>query len=76
MRGVRTCDGAVDDGTVLELDGDRLIVQFHQKSTRSTRVSLATHNDINSKQMNGRARASQHTAARQYHRPKERSKRS
>lgn len=23
----------MDDGTVLELDGDRLIVEFHQKST-------------------------------------------
>lgn len=27
----RTCDRAVDYGAVLELDGDRLIVQFHKK---------------------------------------------
>ena len=30
-KSVRTGDGAVDDGAVLELDGDRLIVEFHQK---------------------------------------------
>ena len=49
MRGVRTCDGAVDDGTVLELDGDRLIVELHQKSTNVResvlvlRISDAVH---------------------------------
>ena len=49
MRGVRTCDGAVDDGTVLELDGDRLIVELHQKSTNAResvlvlRISDAVH---------------------------------
>jgi hypothetical protein len=26
-----TGDGSVDDGAVLELDGDRLVVQLHQK---------------------------------------------
>ena len=49
MRGVRTRDGAVDDGTVLELDGDRLIVELHQKSMNAResvpvlRISDAVH---------------------------------
>jgi hypothetical protein len=30
----RTGDCAVDDCAILELDGDRLIVQFHQESIR------------------------------------------
>lgn len=42
-RGVRTCDGAVHDGPVFQLDGHRLIVQLHQKSVReseSVRTSM------------------------------------
>ena len=30
----------MDDGAILELDGDRLIVELHQKSTYAMRVSI------------------------------------
>ena len=30
----------MDDGAILELDGDRLIVELHQKSTYAMRVSV------------------------------------
>ena len=34
-----TCDRAVDDGAILELDGDCLVVEFHQKpAARSAHV--------------------------------------
>lgn len=49
MHDVHTCDSTVDDGTVLELDGDRLIVELHQKSMNAResvpvlRISDAVH---------------------------------
>lgn len=45
MDEVRTGDRAVYDGTVLELDGDRLIVELHQKSMHAdgSQCSSCTH---------------------------------
>lgn len=38
-----TCDGAMDLGTVLQLDGHRLVAQFHQKPVESGGEGVITH---------------------------------
>ena len=43
----RTCDRAMYDGTILQLDGDGLIVQFHQKPTGRRRQHMGLYHAQN-----------------------------